>query len=83
VEHDVDQLSNRAAAVSSGLNRLQQQQGAAGYGLRGDMVERGASMNNNLARAEDAVRHRDLVRAKRFARMAENDIEVLERFLGR
>jgi eukaryotic-like serine/threonine-protein kinase len=81
VEHEVDQLSNRAAAVSSSLNRLQQQ-GAAGYGLRGDMVERGASMNNNLARAEEAVRRGDLAKAKRFSRMAENDIEVLEKFLG-
>ena len=82
VEHEVDQLSNRAAAVSSSLNRLQQQQAAAGYGLRGDMVERGASMNNNLQRAEEAVRRGDVARAKRFSKMAENDIEVLERFLG-
>jgi flagellin-like hook-associated protein FlgL len=83
VEHEVDQLSNRAAAVSSSLNRLQQQQSAAGYGLRGDMVERGASMNNNLQRAEEAVRRGDLARAKRFSKMAESDIEVLEHFLGR
>jgi hypothetical protein len=46
------------------------------------MVERGASMNNNLARAEEAVRRGDLAKAKRFSRMAENDIEVLEKFLG-
>jgi hypothetical protein len=83
VERDVDQLSNRAAAVSSGLNRLQQQQSAAGYGLRGDMVERGASMNANLAKAEEAMRNGNLMRARRFARMAENDIDILERFLGR
>lgn len=83
VEHDVDQLSNRAAAVSSGLNRLQQQQSAAGYGLRGDMVERGASMNANLAKAEEAMRNGNLMRARRFAKMAENDIDILERFLGR
>jgi serine/threonine-protein kinase len=82
VEHQVDQLSNRAAAVSSSLNRLQQQQGVAGYGLRGDMVERGASMNLNLAKAEDAVRRGDVAKAKRFSKMAENDIEVLERLLG-
>jgi serine/threonine-protein kinase len=83
VEHDVDQLSNRAAAVSSGLNHLQQQQSASGYGLRGDIVERGASMNSNLAKAEDAVRRGDLVRARKYAKMAENDIGMLERFLGR
>ena len=35
LEKDVDQLSNRAAAVNSGLDHLQQQQAASGYGLRG------------------------------------------------
>jgi hypothetical protein len=40
-------------------------------------------MNNNLQRAEEAVRRGDLARAKRFSKMAESDIEVLEHFLGR
>ncbi len=82
LEKDVDQLSNRAAAVNSGLDRLQQEQSASGYGLRGDMVERQASMKSNLYKAEEAMQHHDVVRAKKYADMAGKDLEVLERFLG-
>ncbi len=82
LEQSVDQLSNRAAAVNSGLDRLQQEQSAAGYGLRGDMVERQASLKANLFKAEEAMQHHDAVRAKKYADMAGKDLEVLERFLG-
>ena len=69
LEHEVDQLSNRAAAVNSSLDRLQQEQGASGYGLRGDMVERQASMKANLFKAEEAMQHRDAARTKKYADM--------------
>ena len=82
LEQSVDQLSNRAAAVNSGLDRLQQEQSASGYGLRGDMVERQASLKANLFKAEEAMQHHDAVRAKKYADMAGKDLEVLERFLG-
>ena len=82
LEQSVDQLSNRAAAVNSGLDRLQQEQSAAGYGLRGDMVERQASLKANLFKAEEAMQHHDAARAKKYSDLAGKDLEVLERFLG-
>jgi serine/threonine-protein kinase len=82
VERQVDQVSNRAAAVNSSLERLQQQQSAAGYGLRGDMAARQASMNTNLSKAENAMERGDLATAKKRAEMAEGDAEALEHFLG-
>jgi hypothetical protein len=82
LENEVDQLSNRAAAVNSGLDRLQQQQSAAGYGLRGDVVARQASMKGNLFKAEEAMQHRDAARTKKFVDLTGRDLEVLERFLG-
>jgi serine/threonine-protein kinase len=82
LEQTVDQLSNRAAAVNSGLDRLQQEQSAAGYGLRGDMVARQASMKANLFKAEEAMQHHDAARAKKYADLAGKDLEVLESFLG-
>ncbi len=82
MEKTVDQLSNRAAAVNSGLDRLQQQQAASGYGLRSDMVERQASLKSNLYKAEEALQHRDMARAKKYSDLAEADAAVLERFLG-
>ena len=82
LEKSVDQLSNRAAAVNSSLDRLQQQQAASGYGLRGDMVERQASMKSNLFKAEEALQHRDAARTKKYVDLAGADADVLERFLG-
>lgn len=83
VEHDIDQLTGRAEAVNSSLENLQRQQASMGLGLRGDMASRQASMKNNLAKAQDAIQHNDLERAKRYAKLAEGDIEALEKFLGR
>jgi len=83
IQDDVDQLSTRAAAVNSSLDRLQQQQAAAGYGLRGDMAAHQSSMKLNLAKAQDAIQRSDPEGAKRYAKSAERDIEALERFLGR
>jgi len=82
LEKSVDQLSNRAAAVNSSLDRLQQQQAASGYGLRGDMVERQASMKSNLFKAEEALQHRDAARTKKYVDLAGADADILERFLG-
>ncbi|HXM64708.1 MAG TPA: protein kinase [Terriglobales bacterium] len=82
VERQIDQVSNRAAAVNGSLDRLQQQQSAAGYGLRGDMAAKQASMNTNLSRAESAMQRGDVATAKKHAAMAEGDAEALEHFLG-
>jgi hypothetical protein len=82
LEHQIDQLSSRAAAVNSSLDRLQQQQSSAGYGLRGDMAAKQASMKTNLSKAESAMQSGDLPKAKKRADMAESDVEALEHFLG-
>ncbi|MGZ4814249.1 MAG: hypothetical protein ACXVZV_02495, partial [Terriglobales bacterium] len=83
VEHQIDQLYSRVGAVNSSLDRMQQQQAAAGYGLRGDIAGRQASMKVNMAKAQNAIEHNDVERAKRYANMTEADLEVLEKFLGR
>jgi hypothetical protein len=82
LETQVDQMSNRAAAINSSLDRLQQQQSAAGFGLRGDMVAKQASMKGNLSKAEDAIQQRDAARAKKYLDLTERDVDALERFLG-
>jgi serine/threonine protein kinase len=83
VETTVDQLTTRAASVDTGLANLQRQQAAAGYGLRGDMAEKQAAMRLNISKAQDAVRNKDVERAKKYAGVAETNIEALEKFLGR
>lgn len=83
LEHDIDQLSSRAAAVNSSLENLKRQQAASGFGLRGDMAQKQATMNLNLSKAQDAVGKNDLERAKRYAALVTPDLEALEKFLGR
>ncbi len=82
METELDQLSNRAAAVNSSLDRLQQQQSASGFGLRGDMVAKQASMKANLFKAEEAMQHHDAARAKKFLDLTGRDVDALEKFLG-
>jgi serine/threonine protein kinase len=83
IEHEIDQLTSRAAAVSSSLDALQRQQQAEGFGLRGDIASKQVSMKINLAKAQEAIGHNDAARAKRYAGMASADVEALEKFLGR
>jgi cytoskeletal protein RodZ len=83
VETEVDQLTTRAAAVDTGLSNLQRQQAASGLGLRGDMAEKQAAMRLNIAKAQDAVRNKDVDRAKKYSAVANANIEALEKFLGR
>ncbi len=83
VERQIDQLTGRASSVNASLTSLQRQQNAAGYGLRGDMAAAQGRLNVNLAKAQNAIQHEDLERAKRYAAQTESDLEVLEKFLGR
>jgi len=83
LEHRIDQLSTRAAAIDNSLNRMQKQQAASGYGLRGDIVAAQASMRTNLQKAQSLMEHGDPVKAKKYADAAAANAETLEQFLGR
>ena len=83
LEHEIDQLTGRAAAVNSSLDTMQRTQQAEGYGLRGDMAAKQASMKMNLAKAQDAIQHNDAARAQRYIEKTTADVEALEKFLGR
>jgi len=83
LEDEIDQLSARAGAVNSSLDRLRQQQASAGYGLRGDIGERQELMKVNLSRAQEAAEKGDAVKAKKYVDKTQADLDVLEKFLGR
>jgi hypothetical protein len=82
IEHQIDQLHTRAGSVNASLERMQREQGAAGYGLRGDITTRWTSMKLNLSKAQNAIEHNDAGRAKRYADAADSDMSALESFLG-
>jgi len=83
LEHEVDQLTNRAGSVNGSLDRLQAQQARQGLSLRGDIAARQDSLRLNLSKAQDAVERKDAARAKRYKELTESDVEALEKFLGR
>jgi len=83
LEHRIDQLSGRAAAINNSLNRMEKQQAASGYSLRGDIVAAQESMVTNLHKAQDYMEHGDPVKAKKYADSAALNAETLEKFLGR
>jgi len=82
VAREVDQLSSRAAAMNNRVDRLQRQQAAAGFGLRGDIASTQASMQGNLSKAQSAVQSGDLARARKYAKLTEADLEVLDKLLA-
>jgi len=79
----IDQLTSRASAVNAGLDSLEKQQEAQGYGLRGDMVASQQRMQTDIARAESALQAKDVDSAQQYLGMAETETEKLEKFLGR
>jgi len=83
IQDEIDHLAARVSSVNSSVDRLKQQQEAAGYGLRGDMAGRQESMKINLSRAQDAAEHRETDKAKKYYDRTTADLEALESFLGR
>jgi hypothetical protein len=83
LERQVDQLSSRVASVDDSLNRMRQQQAAAGLGLRGDIAASHERMATYMARADAALRAHDAKNARKYLDLAETEVEKLEKFLGR
>ena len=75
--------TGRAAAVDAGLDSLEKQQEAQGYGLRGDMVAGRQRMHADIARAESSLHDKDVDNTQKYLSMAEAETEKLEQFLGR
>jgi eukaryotic-like serine/threonine-protein kinase len=83
LEKQADQLENRAGAVESSLQGLEQSMHQSGLGLRGDVVASRSNMRNDLAKAKQALDGMDTDRAQRFLDMAGHELDKLEGFVGR
>lgn len=82
-EHQFDQLTSRAAAISDGLDTLRRAQASQGYGLRGDIATAEQLMKTDLGRAQDALQQQDGAKAKEYLDKAEVQASIIERFQGR
>ena len=76
-------LAGRAAAVRASLDNLERQQNRAGLSLRSDMASARETMNYLLGEAQAALTAADLSTTKRNLDLAEQQVNRLERFLGR
>ena len=83
LDDEIDQLSSRAIAVGASLDNLQRRQNAQGFGLRGDILEAQQLMHAFLAKAQSAVRAKDIKSARKYLDMTQTQTEKIEQFLGR
>jgi len=75
-------LDARAGAVRSSLQNLKSSQAASGLSLRGDMASAESRMNHMLEGANSALRAHDAAAVEKFMRLAETELEKLEKFLN-
>ena len=78
-----EQLSGRAAAITSSLDNLKKAQSGQGYGLRGDVVAAEQRMQTYMSKANVALQQQNGPAAKKYFEQAETEINFLEKFLGR
>jgi serine/threonine-protein kinase len=76
------QLGPRASAIVGGLQNLERQQKASGYGLRTDIKASWNRMESLLDQADAALKASDTKRAQKYLDQAEQEVERLDKFLG-
>jgi eukaryotic-like serine/threonine-protein kinase len=82
-QEDLVKLNSRASAVSGSLERLQQEQGADGLGLRHDIAGAYSRMGTYLHASNADLMQRNLVAAHKHMDMAEKEISTLESFFNK
>jgi hypothetical protein len=83
LEAELDQMDAQIDAVNGSLDRLKSEQARMGLGLKADIAARQRSMNTSFSKAMEAVDRRDFARADRFKVQAKEDLDVIQKFLGR
>lgn len=83
LEKQLDQLASRAASVHESLETLRRQQAAQGLGLRGDIASSQERMHTYLDKAQAAVNRADARGSRKYVELAQQEVEKLEKFLGR
>ncbi len=76
-------LAARAGAVRSSVDNLERQQRQSGLSLRPDMAAAKESVDYLMGEARVSLAAGDTATTKRNLDLAEQQVEKLERFLGR
>jgi serine/threonine-protein kinase len=75
-------LNARAAAAKSGVESIRRQQQAQGYDLRGDVLAAMNRLEQEMHAANQALNGNDLATANQSMDSADQDLAVVEKFLG-
>jgi serine/threonine-protein kinase len=76
-------LQARADSALAGVEQIRSQQQAQGLDIRGDILTAMNRLHHQLAEAQRALDQRDIATANEFMNRADNEVERLEKFLGR
>jgi eukaryotic-like serine/threonine-protein kinase len=78
----MDMLAGRANAVKTSIQNLQQQEADAGTSLRPDILAAETRMERYMDEADSALNAHDAASARHDQKLAEREIDKLEKFLG-
>jgi serine/threonine-protein kinase len=76
-------LRARADSAMTGVEQIRSQQQAQGLDIRGDVLTGMNRLHHQLTEAQHALDEKDLATANEFMNRADNEVEKLEKFLGR
>lgn len=82
LEKEFDQVSTRSNAVSTSLDTLRQQQASQGLNLRGDVAASEERLRTYVNKAQAALQNQDITSAQKYLKLAEPELEKIEKFLG-
>ena len=82
LDHEMDQITSREAAVNASLDSLQRAQSAQGLQLRGDIVAAQQRMQTYAAKAQSALQAQDIEKTKKYLELMETELGKIEKFLG-
>jgi eukaryotic-like serine/threonine-protein kinase len=76
-------LQARSDSALAGVEQIRSQQQAQGLDIRGDILTAMNRLHHQLNEAQRALDGRDIATANDYMNRADNDVEKLEKFLGR
>jgi eukaryotic-like serine/threonine-protein kinase len=82
LEKQFDQISTRSNAVGASLDTLRQQQASQGLNLRGDVAASEERLHTYVNRAQAALQSQDTASAEKYLKLAEPELDKIEKFLG-
>jgi uncharacterized membrane protein len=83
LQEHLEEVNVRAKTAKTGLVAIESDMASQGLGMRSDVLEAEARLNNLIGKAQREIASGDAVSAEQDMQMAGYSIDFIERFLGR